>query len=73
MAPADLLWVLLSNVLGVMDDKVRACEKFAMPQVFAADLACSSANAGNGARDPMRNDCRTPRRRQTLVPDDPSS
>jgi len=41
MPPADLLWVLLSNVLGVMDDEVRACEKLAMAKVFAADLACS--------------------------------
>ena len=41
MPPTDLLRILLSNVLGVMDDKVRACEKFAMPEVFAADLACS--------------------------------
>jgi hypothetical protein len=41
MPPADLLWVLLSNVLGVVDDEVRAREKLAMPQVFAANLACS--------------------------------
>src|SRR5262245_18610928 len=41
MPPADLLWVLLGSVLGVMDDEVRAGEKLAMPQVFAADFACS--------------------------------
>jgi hypothetical protein len=41
VAPADLLGVLGSGVLGVMNDKVRASEEFAMSQVFAADLARS--------------------------------
>jgi len=39
--PANLLRILLSSVLRVMDDEVSMREKFAMTQVFAEDLAYS--------------------------------
>jgi hypothetical protein len=43
-----------------MDDKVRTREKFAMPQVFAADLACSIGKmSGMGLMIRCINDSRT--------------
>src|SRR5215211_8098689 len=38
MAPADLGWILFGSILRVVDEKIRAVDKFSVSEVLPSDI-----------------------------------